>query len=202
MTTTIVKERPILFSGPMVRAILDGKKTQTRRVIQFPKRGAFVIEDRGNGWEVFQSDDGESSLCNDGNEHPMRCPYGYEGDRLWVKETFRTVGRRHRGTERRRVIYPATCAPGTVRPPLKPSIFMPRWASRITLDVVGVRVERLQDISAEDVYAEGVGAFVQSNIDVAREMFARLWNSINEERGFGWERNPWVWAIEFGRHVS
>ena len=83
-------DRPILFSAPMVRAVLDGTKTQTRRAVALPRaRDSFVLVEHVDGWWPYQSDDGETPLCNDGMEHPYSCPYGQPGDRLWVRETWR-----------------------------------------------------------------------------------------------------------------
>lgn len=199
-----VKERPILFSGPMVRAILDGKKTQTRRVVKLD------AELKGRGCASLKDAFPDNSLAahlkvqgpND-TRHRLYCPYGYKGERLWVRETWRVRGGQEYEYQRHQpsVVYKASSEPGDLGP-WKPSIFMRRWASRITLDIQTIRVERLHQISPADVYAEGVGDFVSQNPDVASEMFARLWNKINEARGCGWATNPWVWVIEFRRVVT
>lgn len=209
-----MKERPILFSGPMVRAILEGRKTQTRRVIAIPRRGGFALEGlTGGGWWPFQSDDGESTVCDDGIERPMRCPFGVPGDRLWVKETwahYQTVnsirkpdGRSfsevsdglagykadgHESIEdfREHVRLMHGCDLESVEingNKWRPSIFMPRWASRLLLEVKAVRVERLQEISERDAWAEGYKS--------AREFMAGDWASKHAET------NPWVWVVEF-----
>lgn len=207
-----MKERPILMSSPMVRAILAGTKTQTRRVVQIPRRGAFVVLDHGEGWWPYQSDCGESALCNDGNEHPMGCPYGMPGDRLWVRETciiadkdfpdFRDPSwpKDNEGVPRV-VQYLATTPDRTHAADYgytkaTPSIHMPRWASRITLEVTGVRVERLQDISEDDACAEGMGSRITRDCKVPK--FARLWDEINGKRA-PWASNPWVWVVSFQR---
>lgn len=206
--TTTVKERPILFSGPMVRAILEGRKTQTRRVLRH-QLGPLVESLALCGPAFGKAEGAFLEYVRSGKSTGFfhSCPYGKQGDRLWVRETWCPALNRSR-----EALYRADG--GTVfksdandqaklnkdgRPasPWRPSIHMPRWASRLTLEVVEIRAERLQEITAKDVYAEGVGEFVQSNLDVAREMFAQLWNSINAERGFGWEKNPWVWVVEF-----
>ena len=226
-----MKERPILFKPEMVRAVLDGKKTQTRRVVKMPARGAFVLIEHADTWWPYQSDDGESELCNDGNEHPMNCPYGLPGDRLWVRETWRpipTKGGRRKELGRDDVIYAADGLGGVQRRGIagarwkwKPSIFMPRWASRIKLDVTGVRVERLQDISEEDAIVEGTRCWVcdgpvdgSSENDcscfhtkkLAVDSFQVLWDSINGKRKdpktgkrlpYAWDENPWVWCPSF-----
>ena len=229
-----MKERPILFSAPMVRAILAGQKTQTRRVVKFPRsRDSFVLIDRGNGWWPYQSDDGETEICNDGCEHCYSSPYGQPGDRLWVKETWRHTAS---SLEDARAIteditsgiaidwratYIDKCIQhlGFTREDAemvddfeiwRPSIFMPRWASRILLDVVSVRVERLHDISEADAIAEGVSPLdgsegpnawgvstngIHLSAPTARSCYALLWESIN---GTGsWDANPWVWVLEF-----
>lgn len=196
-----MKERPILFSGPMVRAILDGRKTQTRRIVKPQPTGCepyrcerycpAIVRPDGEldaGPEVFgcYSDDGEWGV---------RCPYGGPGDRLWVRERWAAVKGfdwyRPRDIPRNATITYAghgdtACANGIGK--WRPSIHMPRWASRITLDVEAVRVERLQDITDEDAAAEGVEY---------RTVFAELWESING-RG-SWDLNPWVWVVEFNR---
>ena len=223
-----MKERPILFSAPMVRAILAGHKTQTRRVVKFPRsRDSFVMIDYGKGWWPYQSDDGETEVCNDSCEHPYSSPYGQPGDRLWVKETWRHTAS---SLEEARAItediasgiavdwratYIKKCMQqlGFTQEDAemaddfetwRPSIFMPRWASRILLEVVSVRVERLNDISEADAVAEGIiqqkttGWFSVPGINgagtTARAAYALLWNSIN---GASWNKNPWVWVVEF-----
>lgn len=219
-----MKERPILFSGSMVRALLAGTKTQTRRVVK-PQPTAIG----GNGG-VLQSI-APSLLPNSGQKFDVRyaldnpmaisCPYGAPGDRLWVRETWRgivniappgvyeyAVARYVPDREHcRRLEYAATHAKDDE--PWRPSIHMPRWASRITLEVVGVRVERLQDISEADARAEGItdGGCIncgehepcgcQDPAPSARDSYCALWGEIN---GTGsWDENPWVWMVEFKR---
>lgn len=194
-----MKERPILFSAPMVRAILDGRKTQTRRVVK------------------------HHSTCVPGHQawEMTRCQYGQLGDRLWVRENGwerpeRTPKMMREGADTwPKFAYDAEGwseqdhadfkAWGFKR---RPSIHMPKWASRITLEVVGVRVERLQDISEEDAKAEGViegtgdfiGCFSCGSAlsgTTARECYSRLWEIINGPGS--WDANPWVWVIEFRR---
>lgn len=213
-----MKERPIIFSGEMVRAILEGRKTQTRRVIR-DARGAFwdhagyrpVLHASGS-WVFQDIERPEREVFGP----RFRCPYGVPGDRLWVRETWQGL-----------VAQPHSFGPGEDdwdwdseeaefipdEEPLagftvcyretdpdackwwRPSIYMPRWASRITLEITGVRVERVQEIRHEDAKAEGVFP----KIDNFRAPFSVLWDRINEKRGFGWEANPWVWVIEFRR---
>lgn len=206
-------ERPILFSAPMVRAILDGHKTQTRRIIKSRSRKhpSYCLVDYGDGWWPYLSDDGESSVTDDGMEQAIACPYGEAGDRLWVKETW-GYDQADNGGDRhwKRLVYRAD--PGAEpldngEPiPWTPSIHMPRWASRITLEVAGVRAEALQDISEADAKAEGAPDY-EEGIDHPppgadhewsfRGSFIRLWESINGPGS--WDANPWVWVIEFRR---
>lgn len=218
-------EKPILFSAPMVRAILADTKTQTRRVVNVDhlekQRGTLSID----GW---QKGDIEVAEWRDLAKHWN--PYGQPGEHLWVRETWRTEV--HTG-EWKKIGYRATdtneaCQPATNMPEFerlwekhqdhwRPSIFMPRWASRITLEIVSVRIERLQDISADDARAEGMrddmihltgnGRAIMarkydvyngdrpSRDEIAIAHYRGIWESIN---GHGsWEKNPWVWVIEF-----
>lgn len=223
-----MKERPILFNGPMVRAILEGRKTQTRRVVKPQPRSRADIGHFGYGMPFIRA-----------ANKPVACPYGQPGDRLWVRETWRTtvtddVDEARRITEDMlsgtAVDYRATFVEDFMREGQvsradaeeccgferwRPSIHMPRWASRITLEITGVRVERLQDISEKDSLAEGIRELhLQNNEPGAwwcadplgnsslhcrtpRVAFARLWESINGASS--WIVNPWVWVVEFER---
>lgn len=200
--STQIKERPILFSGAMVRALLDGSKTQTRREVKMPPSwDCFVCADWGGGWWPYRSDDGESPTY-DNNEIRLNCPYGQPGDRLWVRETWAP----HPDFPAcvRRPVYRADPECKYDVPRWRPSIHMPRWASRILLEVVSVRVERLQDISEADAGAEGVLEWACRSQGVKdlptftkTGFFTRLW-----EQTYGpdrWATNPWVWVIEFKR---
>jgi len=197
-----MKERPIIFSAPMVRALLAGAKTQTRRVMQSNSRlhPEFVLVDYGNGWTPFASDDGESNVCDDGNEFPIPCPYGVPGDRLWVRETWRVTGvsdlpvREMSRFYRNSVQYRADRDESYIDRYRNP-LFMPHWASRLTLEVTGVRVERLQDISTADCWAEGIPA--SPDVNPIHE-YEELWDSINAKRA-PWASNPWVWVLQFRR---
>lgn len=239
----VTNERPVIFSGDMVRAILDGRKTMTRRVIK-KAMWPFVEEVlRVNGHWTFEVMDGT-----------IISPYGYPGDRLWVREThvFESYEDEPKSSPDRRPIfyykgdgtewdepywlYPHYRATDPA-PDLyyedgdgmemddpqckwRPSIFMPRWASRITLEIVNIQVERVQEISRDDSFREGVEAINPYAIDPNLQAgwpaafkdyqnkenfftanpiasFQTLWNSINGKSGFGWDVNPWVWVIDF-----
>lgn len=196
-----VKERPIIMTADSVQAILDGRKTQTRRVIrpQPPNETAYVIagEDESRALCISAYGNGEFS---DGSDPWRRCPYGMVGDRLWVKERFFRRGDA--------IYYTGAILPADVA--VQSPIFMPRCASRITLEIAEVRVERVQEISAEDVAAEGLdlvrrlpmvppqGTDLDALIKlVAHHEFRQLWDEINAKRGYPWADNPWVWAITF-----
>jgi len=219
------RERPILFNDEMVRAILDGRKTQTRRVMRSqPPRDAVQIT-RAD-WPRYSS-----VLINSCSERlfpfvarslkgnyalAYECPYGSVGDRLWVREAFFVQPELWECSHTAQPLHYA--ADIVHRDEVedyikKPSIHMPRWASRITLEITGIRVERLQDISEEDIDAEGLEW--ESNQDWARAehisigggnvgcsyekyAFRCLWDRINAKRA-PWESNPWVWVIEFKR---
>ena len=207
MMTTTVKEHPILFSGPMVLAILNGKKTQTRRVIKDQPPVGFLP------WSDSATN---GALCriftDEGRSYPeakvswtCRCPYGVPGNRLWVKETFQEVDDSDEYKVRLGPIYRADADD---LGPWVPSIFMPRKYSRITLEIVSVRVQRVQEISEEDAEAEGVERCGPGNgegfhgptvAELYRWGYRNGWNAINAKRGFSWDKNPWVWVIEFKR---
>lgn len=203
----------ILFSGPMVRAILEGRKTQTRRVMK-PQPG----EAPGIG-PVWNGSD-------DKNEWIKNCTYGSPGDSLCVRETFAI--RNSKGDGVYNYYYKADASKEDLNHideygvKWKPSIHMPRVASRIQLKITGIRVDRLQNISEDDAKAEGIvfvdhgknqwgqqipGFAIKEDalkgwercFSTARYAFANIWNLINEKRGYGWNLNPWVWVISFDR---
>lgn len=226
------KAKPILFSGPMVRAILDGKKTQTRRVVQPIK----LHEEYGKPiWDQAWLDDSYGRIpClkvqfdhhgdTEGQTTHRHWAEYDPGDMLYVRETWR-AGIEWDDTKPSEI--DPLCGGNQIRyecdgemwehtphgssrvgqcklddgwGKARPSIHMPRWASRITLEVTGVRVERVQKISRGDIKAEGITIPDGPSCDAyddARLDFSRLWDSINAKRGFGWDANPWVWVYEF-----
>lgn len=200
------KERPILFSGEMVRAILEGRKTQTRRVIR-NARGEFwdhagyrpVLHESGS-WVFEDIDDPTRRVFGP----RLRCPYGLVGDRLWVREAW-APGVWLNQYDDLDPGYRASWAQmarntNFMEPRWRPSIHMPRWASRITLEIVGVRVERVNLISRADCVAEGLHPTKRNDSEQdIRMRYRELWNSINARRGYAWATNPWVWVVEFRR---
>lgn len=196
-----MKERPILFSAPMVRAILDGSKTQTRRIVgghSIRQPGVFIGLTGPDAEQINFDTESAEWYCDGGFWH-KRCPYGQPGDRLWVRETFTATRDREAILYRADPFY-ADMPRGDLGRDWDwtPSIHMPRWASRILLEVVGVRVERLQDISEDDAIAEGCQWDEDDNHEVDPvSMYRELWEQIN---GAGsWDANPWVWVVEFRR---
>ena len=189
-----MKEHPILFSGPMVRALLEGRKTQTRRIVKPQPK---VVHN------IYPDASIATNCTFRRGDQRIHCPYGKPGDRLWVKETFLPTAHT---TYFRADFDPMDAAGhGALYGGWKPSIFMPRRLSRITLEVVDVRVERLQDISEEDAEAEG--AYPEFEIDLASFVrrapvnsthylgFKHVWRDINGMES--WDANPWVWVVEF-----
>lgn len=236
-----MKERPILFSGPMVRAILAGTKTQTRRPVKsmppqpeaecHPKHqqkhpapyfdaycGQRKTEANPRGmsdeWCWWQVDDRQCLP-------PVRCPYGQPGDRLWVRETWKNCWGNEFEYQGRLadILYRADgeALDAPSNEPWRTSIHMPRWACRLVLEIVSVRVQRVQDISEADALAEGmqkVGNCTPPNYDAkayqfwngasvghktAVDSFRSLWDTLYAAKGHGWDDNPWVWVVEFKR---
>ncbi|HBO4832921.1 TPA: hypothetical protein L4V12_004646 [Pseudomonas aeruginosa] len=218
-----MKERPILFNDQMVRAILDGRKTVTRRVM---KPQPMPSKSGGHHWpcKVHQSmlhverelQNGDGCWCGLAE---AACPYGQPGDRLWVREAWAADAQVDAIapsdlSQGEPIWYPAdlsvrqTGCSMISKGRVRPSIHMPRWASRILLEITAVRVERLQDISEEQALAEGVRgepcdharqacADIGCWGDTAKGAFGFLWESLNGEGS--WAANPWVWVIEFKR---
>lgn len=215
------KEQPIIISHPeMIRAILDGRKTQDRRPFksQLPEGYKFVEMTTNLGyqasvgflWAGFDYEDNNDPIY-------YKCPYGRPGDILWVKEKHKL-----RATEDGwQVMYPdgkivltdCDVDPWTDETWMedfevqkwRSPIYMPKWASRIKLEITDVRVERVQDIPIKDILTEGVGHIVDEiQFDTEyktwlQNEFKKLWNSIYTKKGFDWETNCWVWVIEFRR---
>jgi len=219
-----MRERPILFSGPMVLAIMEGRKTQTRRII---KPQPYI--EHHDGYDAWRWDHGPKGGYSSwkASLHPLTfmkmacarrpCPYGVVGDRLWVRESFSAwFGGYHwydaKGFRSRsnctNLFYRATHHMPDDDQRWIPSIHMPRWASRLTLEVTDVRVQRLQDITEEEAIAEGCcgdhewasgAASCDSKGNLVINQFVELWDSINEKRGHPWSSNSWVRAVEFRR---
>lgn len=176
-----MKERPILFSAPMVRAILDGRKTMTRRVVKTRSYICDVVD--GIPYEMTEDD-----------RQPIKCPYGIPGDKLWVRETWAYR------FDYSRIYYRADENLASIVNRLNdrwmPSIFMPRSASRITLEITGVRLERLHEITEEDSLREGITPHPSIYFPGQyKSKFKSLWKSINGPGS--WDKNPLVWVITF-----
>ena len=206
----------MIFNAEMVRAILDGRKTQTRRPIKWKQTRFTEIGEREDGSKWPWSEDAEHA-CD--FWHP--CPFGAVGDRIWVREAFRVHSRatdvatlvykaseRNSWTEQTHRVPVAVCNKPATPEKWTPSLHMPRWASRILLEITDVRVERLNAINEHDAQAEGVaklrGGFwkhyqpgwTQHQLS-ARGSFVTLWKSIYGDES--WNSNPWVWVIKFKR---
>lgn len=234
-----MKERPILFSGPMVRAILEGRKTVTRRVIKPSMRSAdvqFDVQQEADGsWHPYHTFD-ECRFDRSGSERPIVCPYGQPGDRLWVRETWSIemlagystdkgyeseYEIRYRADDGDRPIHVAASEPDpylalydSQQGEWRPSIHMPRLASRILLEVTAVRVERLHSITDQQAQAEGIerdsamptlwkrgplhgDQNLVSVTNFPKLAFRSIWEAINGHES--WAANPWVWVVEFKR---
>jgi hypothetical protein len=214
-----MKERPILFSAPMVRALLNGTKTQTRRAIKPQPESEHSGEPYWfvGGYRAWRIR-GCTEPNRSGSHNEIECPYGKPGDRLWVREMWdyrgpsKVVGC---GVNHGHVIRedPAEtyyrADGGLPDSRWRPSIYMPRRHSRITLEITEVRVERLQDISADDAYAEGAAEWAAENAQrllgegekyrSIGQAYKALWQSINGPGS--WEANPWVWVVSF-KHLE
>lgn len=212
-----VRERPIIFSGEMVRAILDGRKTQTRRVVvpQPPRvvSGWFPLGDVFKPiltlppWDgVLGSASHKAALAEfDAFDNEcIRCPFGQRGDRLWVREEWSAPD----GCEcvetchiPAHVYYTADASgyEGARHNRIRSPIHMPRWASRLTLEVTGVRIERVQDITYSDVLAEGCPVESVGASPDDHAWYQQAWDALNAKRGYGWDVNPWVWVVAFKR---
>ncbi len=201
-----MKARPIIFSAESVRAILDGRKTQTRRVMLPQPSQEFAPSQCEDYEPIVTNRKGEEEPgspifgCYDANgeDEGYKCPFGRPGDQLWVRETWANYGAlyfRADGQPGRdeRELYPAW----TWRSP----IHMPRVFSRLTLEIVRVRVERLQEISEPDAMDEGLwdGFTYTGPKGYCQRKYMELWDKLNAKRGYPWSSNPFVWVIEFRR---
>jgi hypothetical protein len=216
-----VKERGIIMQADSVRGILAGRKTQTRRLVKWPRAACLhgrsplverTFKDGPKGAEYIHCAYSGGDLGDDYQSTRVFSPYGEPGDRLWVRESWRHVGAPSEWTGPTDIRFAASVNEAEwAISEWRPSSFMPRWASRLTLDVPRIRIERLQEITEEDAIAEGI----QRNIgrthfcgaphrvhgyprqhNTAREAYADLWDLINGARA-RWATNPWVWAIDF-----
>lgn len=245
-----MKDRPLPFSAEQVRAVLEDRMTQTRRVINFALNEYHRCNPLNPENDILLGEWGLSGIgelegntlhytaqteVDDCEKATVTCPYGVPGDRLWVRETFALS-----------IFDPDTAEPDTknpddwdrprykadgnekewhrqevgedglarnvesIKPPWRSSRYMPRWASRISLEVIGVRVERVQDISEVDAQAEISRPLNKTHLNtdgsrsvhpdrIWRDGFRSVWDSINAKRGYGWDVNPWVWIVEFRR---
>lgn len=219
MPTTAIRERPIIFNDHSIRAIQEGRKTQTRKVAKPPAKAVFLSDDY-DYWRIDVAEPGTAYLDDESGRLRIKCPYGQPGDRLWVRETwgmkecreYDPSGGFSMFTGGTRIVYKAGGKgvhgelaygePDDDR--WRSPIFMPRWASRLTLEIVGVKVERLQDISEEAAQAEGcdgdcpigyIPAYLEGPYSYH---FAQVWDAINGKRpGCRWVDSPRVWAITF-----
>jgi hypothetical protein len=193
-----MRSRPILFSAEMVKAILDGRKTQTRRIVKLTDSGRVKAPGSSLNWHL---DDPNATLA---------CPYGQPGDQLWVKETWRTTHHYDNQSPRQLMAVPIryecdgaekdfidwwdSDQPGKVRQ----SIYMRKWMSRISLEITGIRIQRLQKINEKDAWAEGVWPNPKPQTPISGIIrFESLWCSIHGRQS--WDANPFVWAITFRR---
>jgi len=224
------RERPIIFCSDGVRAILDGRKTQTRRVIR-PQPighrtcwsddlevGDLYIETDESVWKACESTGRNKKAAGELTPKEIKCPYGKIGDRLWVREGYRII----KGYWRRETLYGEYLIDGkrfnaevTGReyklfkmrqsPCRKTSArFMYKSLARIWLEITNITVERLQDITEQDAITEGCRALKtidtyqnKGSVTRAKWLYQRIWDSLNAKRGYPWEKNPWVWVIEF-----
>lgn len=231
-----MKERQIIFNSEMVRAILEGRKTMTRRPLKpqpyddcdkliGPEMYETAIEDKFGmidvGPEIF-------GVYDEHGEYGIECPFGQPGDRLWVRETYRVAGASGYMSENGPNKYEATIEyKSTYDKPIngsrmgrtvelpemnyggnlridggvawRPSIHMPRWASRITLEITNVRVERVQEISEADAIAEGIYIRYKDLHTTHRAAFVGVWDTIYGKGSDAWVNDPWVWVVEFKR---
>lgn len=188
-----MNDRPIIFTSESVRAILEGRKTQTRRIVKPQPPAGSVSPHYENGWWMWRkwTPEGRAHGINSTRHGDQRSPYGEDGDRLWVRETWQ-----HDALHDDKIYYRADRFAETVFDKWRSSMMMPRSASRIMLEVINVRIERLQDISDNDARDEGVSPKHYNSRADHRDAYIDLWESINAKRA-PWASNPWVWVINF-----
>lgn len=223
--TATLTARPILFSGPMVQAILEGRKTQTRRVLKLQPLDVLTKRPpwANNATRVFNGRRCWFYLAetNPNRGGIFKCRHGEVGDQLWVRETWATSILDPEGSsfqddpDNYTIVYRADkddakwkehwthcevvngrCKQTPCAPPWRPSIHMPRWASRLTLEITDVRVERIRQITSADCIREGFSPTMR-NETPAKERFKELWDTLNAKRGHSWESNTWVWVLSF-----
>ncbi len=192
-----MKEHPILFKGDMIRAILEGRKTETRRVVkpqpQDMKEFFEIVTHDGLTYGFYTG----TAMLGHRLHHHVKCPYGQIGDQLWVRETWAID---HAPLEHDWLVYRADGHELETTKKWKPSIHMFRKYSRITLEITEIKVERVQDMDRAAAFLEGCPQSVggpDGDMLAAHIWFVNLWDSINKRRGFGWESNPWVWVVKF-----
>ncbi|ATG47629.1 hypothetical protein CEW89_08605 [Celeribacter ethanolicus] len=204
-------DKPIRFSGPMIRALLEGRKSQTRRILK-PTAEAFETPKFRRGdrlwvreaWRVGAWHYNNAEIAVDYADGPRKeWLYVENGDMLYRLIDQSREDAKKAGAPLRDSYYEYSWTPGQGPTRWRPSIHMPRWASRLTLTVTDVRVQRLQEISEADAVAEGCKGFVSRDGEDGegpREEFRALWDSLNADRGFGWSKNPWCAAYTFTVH--
>lgn len=200
----LMKERGMIFNGEMVRALLDGRKTQTRRIVKGTDGAVkFCPECDINGEDIFVVLGEKDHTGMNPVLGAIACPFGTVGDRIWVRETWAEAVASAPDLKLYRANYPDHVPSHYENVPpadeirWTPSIHMPRWASRILLEITDVRVERLKNISDGDAIREGCSVTDMKSGDCVADVFARLWESIYGAES--WQANPWVWVIEFKR---
>lgn len=213
-----MNEHPIIYQTDMIRAYLDDKKSMTRRVIKgIDNKCDELVNTGNNNWQMRWAKNNRLPLLEICNIH---CPYGQVGDKLWVRENYaewqgtsECIKNYDMPEEEAKdyIIYKATSKDwsGLIKDKhnghpwdIRPSIHMPRWASRLTQTITDIKVERVQDITEEDAKSEGIIGVPTAFGLLYKPAFSRLWDSINAKRGYSWKSNPWVWVISFPKYTE